>query len=172
MIIGKITEESPESKILLNILGKILDLLKKTNFDALENKKYKIFKDKIYLIISEYETKKPEEKDAEQHKIYIDLHYVISGKEAIGIGYDDPENKILADYNLSTDSKSFRTVKDEIFSSIKEKMYIILFPGEIHRPGLNCDGEQMVRKAVVKINSDLLHQTKDWKLMLKNLGGN
>lgn len=158
MIIGNLLSNNLEIEILPSVIREVLDLLKRINFKDLENGKYEILKNKIYLIINEYYTKKPEEKKAEQHKIQIDVQYIISGKECIGIGYDNNDNEILDNYDLNKDRISFKTVKNENHIVLQEGMYAIFFPTDIHRPELNIGGKQKVKKVVVKIDKSLLHK--------------
>ena len=167
MIIDKLTTKEVKTDFLPKTIMKILELLKKINFNELENKKYEIVKDEIFLVINEYQTKKPEEKKAEQHKIYIDIQYIISGKENIGMGYENEENEILDNYDLNKDRISFKKVKNETLFPLKEDSYIIIFPNEIHRPELHLEGEQKVKKAVIKINKNMLNKREIGELNLK-----
>lgn len=168
MIIGKIPSKKTVTDVLPTILKRVINLLENTKFNELENERYEIIKDKVYLVLNKYETKQVKEKKAEQHRDWIDFQYIISGKEKIGLGYYDKGNKILDKYDPAKDSVSFTIVKNEIFIGLIEGMYAIVFPGEIHRPGLNSDGRQAVRKAVVKINKLLLDKKKIGQLKIIN----
>ncbi len=158
MIIGNLISDNLDTELLPPIIKETLNLLKKTNFNNLENIKYKIIGDEIFLIIDEYYTKNPNKGNAEQHRIYIDIQYILSGEENIGVCYNDNENEILNSYNPDKDIILFKTVKNENLVTLKKGMYAIFFPTDIHKPGLSIDKEQKVRKIIVKIDKNLLHQ--------------
>lgn len=161
MIIGKLHGENDEIHFLPEALQKILNLIKNCNFKELKNGKYELYGNKIFLVINDYETKKPENKKAEQHKTYVDVQYIISGKELIGVGYQNQNNEIVDNYNHEKDRTSYGKVEGEIYVSLREGMYVILFPSDIHRPELDFEGRQKVRKAVIKVDKEILFKVKD-----------
>jgi len=158
MITGKLLSNNLEIEVLPPIIKETLNLLKKADLEKIKKGKYEIIKDEIFLIIDEYQTEKPEEKKAEQHRIYIDVQYIISGKETIGFGYEDNENEIFNEYDLSKECTLFNTVKNEEDIILQKGAYAIFFPSDIHRPGLNADGQQVIKKGIVKINKNLLYK--------------
>lgn len=127
--------------------------LKNCNFADLENGKYDIDGDNIFMTVSEYETKSLSDKKAEQHRLYIDVHYIIFGQEMIGYGSENKNNQIIDEYDLDKDRTSFKLVVDEIYLALKDGDFAIFFPKDIHRPGLDYDSKHMIRKAVIKIKT-------------------
>lgn len=153
MIVGNI-KEFPENKLLSKELLEAINYLKKTNFSKSENGRYPI-KGKdgndMYVVVTEYETKPKNEKKAEAHKRYIDVQFIISGTETIGVGFPNHKNKLIEEYNEEKDCMFYHEVQDESELVLSEGMFAVFFPTDIHRPGCQLKGKQKVRKAVVKI---------------------
>lgn len=163
MIIGnlKVSHENVEHSPL--VIRKVLEFLRNIDFEKLENKRYDILDNKLFLIMNAYQTRDISEKKAEQHKKYIDVQYIVSGVENIGFGFENKDNVVISDYDEAKDGKFFKTVQDETFITLKQGMFAIFFPSDIHRPELDVNNEkQNVRKCVVKIDVDLLNE-KDIK---------
>lgn len=139
----------------LSFFRNSLSYLKVCDFTHLENKRYNIDGENIFMIISEYETKIPQEKKAEQHQLYFDIHYIISGQESIGVGQDCQNNQVIREYDIDKDSKTFGMVAHEIYLSLKKGNFAIFFSADIHRPGLDYEGQHHVRKAVIKVKTEL-----------------
>ena len=57
----------------------------KQDLAAMEVGKYQLIEGEAFAMISEYDTKEPENAKWEAHKKYIDLQYVINGEEQMGI---------------------------------------------------------------------------------------
>ena len=84
----------------------------------------------------------------ESHQNYIDIHYVINGKEKIGV----------APLSSATVIKKYNSAKDLTFYKAKGKYYVadpglffIFFPEDAHRPNLATEGSLAVKKLVIKI---------------------
>ena len=96
------------------------------------------------------------EKNAEAHKKYVDIHYIIKGEEIIGCGEEGPKNKPSDEYSADTDAATYTTLEDEDYIDMTQGMCAIFFPGDIHRPGCDYKEQSYVVKAVVKVSVELL----------------
>lgn len=129
---------------------KIFTFLKDTDLTNLELKKHEIDGDNIIMAVSEYLTKDEEYVRFEAHQKYIDLQYVVEGKELMGITPLSMEEEIVVPYD---------PVKDVVFVTVKQyknikatpDRFFLFFPNDIHRPKLKDDDNSKVRKVVVKI---------------------
>lgn len=155
MIYGTLANINGESTFLPPAIVKSLEYLRQCDFSKLENKKYEIDGENIFMILNEYETKNITDKKGEQHRVYIDLHYIISGQEMIGWGQTHAENEIIDQYDPVKERTSFRVVKDEVYIPLRPGFVALFFPSDIHRPELNYDTVHTVRKAVIKIKADI-----------------
>ena len=131
-------------------LTKFFDYIKTTDFSRMEDGKYPIEGGAI-LNLSSYETKNPEDKKAEAHKKYIDIQYVVSGQEMIGVSSENPGNELLQDYNEEKDCTFYKKIANEHFLAMRQGMFAVFFPGDIHRPGCILHEKSDVRKVVIKV---------------------
>lgn len=125
--------------------------LAESDLSKLDIGEYELSED-VRAIVSEYETKDLEEAKFESHKKYIDLQYVISGKELIGHTNKEDLN-VIAPYSDVKDIM-FYDYEGDYFLSATPNNYFIFFPEDRHRPCID-DGEKTnVRKVVLKIRSN------------------
>jgi len=106
----------------------------------------------IYAVIQTCQPKPKEEQVLEKHEKYIDLQYVICGKEKIGWKNFDDSFKILKEYNSENDIAFYSNIPST-FINLNEGEFAIFFPEDTHAP-LCCD--DTVKKCIVKIPVDYL----------------
>jgi YhcH/YjgK/YiaL family protein len=112
----------------------------------------KTLSDEVSVNVQEYTTREPGEERMEGHRKYIDLQYVVTGKELHGlvkiadarevVPYD--EQKDYAGFQAS--AITFHVASPEFFS--------IYFPSDIHFPNIQYGEKAPVRKVVFKIKVD------------------
>lgn len=131
-------------------LDKIYDVLKFieiTDFSKMEIGKYFIDSDNLYYMVQEYETK-PVKNIAEAHKKYIDIQLIVSGEEVIGYAPIDSE-KELVEEKLEKDCYLYSCNTTKLV--LKSGDYMVLYPNDLHEPGLaNCT-PSICRKVVFKV---------------------
>jgi YhcH/YjgK/YiaL family protein len=132
---------------------KAFTFLKESDLTNMELKRYDIDGDNLYAPVSEYITKNEEDARYEAHKKYIDIQYVITGKELIGIAPANLQKEILEPYNETKDI-IFITVGQIINFKASPDRFFIFFPDDLHRPGIKDGENSPVRKAVVKVKID------------------
>jgi YhcH/YjgK/YiaL family protein len=127
--------------------------LKNSDLSKLELKRYDIDGDNLYAPVSEYLTKNEEDAKFEAHQKYIDIHYVISGAEQIGIAPRSLKKDVLVPYDPNKDVE-FLTVTHSTNVKATPDRFFIFFTLDAHCPGFK-DGENLyVRKVVVKVKVD------------------
>ena len=106
--------------------------------------------DSMYVTVSEYFPKNRETTLFEAHQTYIDIHYIVSGKEAIDVA--PLENMTVTQPYNSGNDIMFGTVP--AFSELKsspDRLFIV-FPSDAHRPSMIVDNDStFIRKIVVKV---------------------
>lgn len=127
---------------------KALKYLENTDLTKLEVGKYEIDGKNIFVMVSEYETKSIEQGKWEAHRKYIDIQYVVSGKEKIGYAPID-EMKMKIDYNEEKDVLFLEGTGD--YLSVNEGTFALFAPEDVHMPGINAKDLHHVKKIVVKI---------------------
>jgi YhcH/YjgK/YiaL family protein len=129
---------------------KAFNYLEETNFNQLVSGKYEIDGDNVFALLQEYETKNDFDCMLEGHQKYIDIQYVISGEEFMGIA-SYINQKVLKPYHADNDIAFY----DGEYSTVKvaKGNFTIFFPGDLHMPCLKVNVPAMVKKAVIKISA-------------------
>lgn len=127
-----------------------LEFLQNTDLINLENGKYPISGDDIYIIVQEYETKPEKDGKLEAHQKYTDIQYIIKGQEKLG----------YLNIERFSPSTSYDIDKDILFGEgdcdfikANEGDFLIFTPQDAHMPCISIDGASQVKKAVVKIRN-------------------
>lgn len=126
-------------------LHKAIDYINSHDISLLPNGKTVIDED-VYINVMDAETKR--ENIFEAHRKYIDIHYIISGEEAIETAPID-ELEITEAYSEEKDIL-FGKAKGERHI-IRQGQYCITMPEEAHSPALAVTEPVKIRKAVFKI---------------------
>jgi biofilm protein TabA len=151
MIFGNLSDLARGKMVASFGLKRAFEYINETDFSRLSDGKHLIEGEEIFVNIATYDTRPREENEAESHRKYVDVQYIISGEEVIGFGKDNPRNEILKPYNVKGDYTLYGEITDESFVIMKEGDCAVFLPSDIHRPGCNYNGKSNVRKAVVKI---------------------
>lgn len=147
MILDKLENSALYASISENLkIG--FDFLKNTDLIHLEPGKYEIEGKNVFALVSEYQSKEHEDCRPEAHRKYADIQYIVSGREIIG----------FATLNNQTVTDEYNTDKDIVFFSgettpliLEPGMFAVFFPQDIHRPCMQLDGPEKVKKVVVKV---------------------
>lgn len=128
--------------------------LKNTNLDTVTPGKYYLDGQNVYISVTEGNTKDFEATRWEAHRKYIDIQYVIKGKEKMG----------MAPFAKATENVAYDPTKDNGFYAVAESdaryyladpsVFLIFFPQEAHRPNIKTDGCDADKKIVIKIKAN------------------
>jgi YhcH/YjgK/YiaL family protein len=124
--------------------------LKNTDLSKLEAKRHDIDGNNLYVSVTEYNTKNEQDAKFEAHRKYIDIQYVISGKEMIGVAPLASKDSVLQEYDATKDLEFFK-VKDRKLLLATPENFFIFFPENAHMPGTIADSISPVKKIVVKV---------------------
>src|SRR4051812_32284310 len=127
---------------------KAFEFMSNKDLDTLSKGKYLIDGDRVYATVTEAPDKEFDKTKWESHRKYIDLQYIIKGKEKIGV----------APLKTATVTVPFDETKDVGNYSSEGTYYIaepgtffLFFPNDIHRPSISVEGFDLVKKLVIKI---------------------
>ena len=126
------------------------DFLKNNNLAELKDGKYNIEGENIYANVQTLITKDKQEKKWEVHREYIDIQYVIKGKEAMGYGILEDFSCDIP-YNKEKDIEFLKTKKEYNYVNVKAGDFVIFYPNDVHAPMLCVDGSEEIKKVIVKI---------------------
>ncbi|MDA3812423.1 MAG: YhcH/YjgK/YiaL family protein [Spirochaetaceae bacterium] len=129
---------------------------KETDFEKYDDGEYEISGRDIFFQVRDLTTKSVNQCKPEVHRKYIDVQFLFSGKEHIGVVTDTGENIIAEDLLEERDLIFYKDVKNETFIHMNEGDFCVFFPDDVHRPGCERSGSSEIRKIVYKINVDLL----------------
>ena len=127
---------------------KAFSFLKETDLQTLTTGRHVIDGDNVFGLVSEGPTKDYDKTAFESHKNYIDLQFVISGEENMGVA---PLADVTLDkpYNERNDIM-FYTGEGKIYT-VPQNSFLIFFPSDAHRPNITPGGNKVVKKIVIKI---------------------
>lgn len=125
-----------------------LQKIRSTDFSKLEDITYEVNGRDLYFFINSYDTRKDNDKP-EAHKKYIDIQYMITGSEKMGVGQlEDMAEEVEA--KPQNDAWFYHGPMDYI--TVKEGMFAVFYPNDAHAPCITPDGKcEAVRKAVFKV---------------------
>ena len=104
----------------------------------------------VYVSVQEYTTKARSEAKYEAHKKFIDIQMILRGKELIAVSPID-KMTISDEYNEEKDFMLFHH-NDECTDYVLEAGdFLILYPQDVHMPGVCVNEKSPVRKIVVKV---------------------
>ncbi len=124
------------------------EFLKTTDLKNLENGRYKIDGDNIFVSIQDYQTKQENEGKFEAHKKYADIQFIIKGEEKIG--YTNIKNCTPTTFYDDTNDIIFLDGTGD-FIKAKENTFLVFFPQDAHMPCISVNNPEYVKKAVVKV---------------------
>ena len=96
-----------------------------------------------------------EQEKPEFHEQFVDIEVILKGRETIGYSANNQYESLADDHILDMDVAFVDGVKDERFVSLGVGDFAIFYPGDVHRPCYSPE-DDMITKAVIKINKDLL----------------
>ncbi len=108
--------------------------------------------DEIYANVETLTTKPAKEAKWEVHRKYIDIQYVISGKEKMGYGLLNNFNKTVIPYDENKDIAFLEGEKFN-FVNVDKGNFVIFFNTDVHAPMLSVENNQQIKKVIVKIKS-------------------
>lgn len=146
MIIGKLKDLNRYFGLSKNIDDAISYVLN-TDLLSLEVGRYELSES---VIVNRQQYYGKDDPFAESHRDFIDLQIVLKGKEKMG--YADLSNltvRVMEDYNPDIDLAKYY-VDDECCYEMSEDSFALIYPEDIHRPGMKVD-DNIIEKVVVKI---------------------
>ena len=124
-----------------------LRFLAETDLARLEPGKLEIDGKRLFALVSDYAPKPLAECRWEAHRHYLDLQYMVSGLERIGVA---PASRLQeTGYQPDRDIAWFEGAGDLL--TFGAGQFVLLWPADAHMPGVDAGGPGRARKVVVKI---------------------
>ena len=130
---------------------KAFDFFINTDIKSLENGKYELDGENLYVSVQDYETKSEEDGKFEAHQKYIDIQFIITGEEKLG--YENIKNCTpTTKYDEEKDIVFLKNTKpSNEFAKATEGTFLIFMPQDAHMPCISINQPAYVKKAVAKI---------------------
>lgn len=113
--------------------------------------KYILDGDQLIAHIISKDTKQNGTAGLEYHKKYIDIQYVVKGKERCGLA-PMGNLKHKEDYNESNDLAFLDSESDDSMIEVGEGQFYIVWPHEPHRPMCAVDNRvKPIKKIIIKV---------------------
>lgn len=148
MVVDKIKNLGIYSNISAR-LAKGIEYINNTDFSKIDLGTYKIEGDDVFAMVQEYDTKNIEDCKLEGHKKYIDIQYIISGDEKIGL--TTLNNQPLIEQNDEGDYSFYKG--ESTLIKFEAGTFGIFFPDDLHMPCVKLNEISKVRKVVVKVRA-------------------
>jgi YhcH/YjgK/YiaL family protein len=129
-------------------IRRALEYLGTADLEALAPGRHDVDGDRVFALVSDYDTRTPAETFWEAHRQHVDVQYVHRGVERIGVGD-------LSAFNV----QSYDAERDLVVASgaegqtveVRAGEFVILLPDDVHMPGLTAQAAARVRKVVMKV---------------------
>lgn len=128
---------------------KAFNFLKHEDLSSLSVGVHELVGKDVFVKVTEYNTKTPEEVPFEAHKDYADIQYVVSGTEYIEWA-NLPAASVKTPYDAVKDIE-FYDAKESKIATGKPGTFFIILPNELHRSGINVEESVSVKKIVIKV---------------------
>lgn len=137
-------------------IERALAFLKEQDFSNVEAGSYEILGRKMYANVDVVTTKAFEDTKIEGHKEYIDVQYMVQGLERMEYVRYKEDFNIVESYD-DKDCYFYNPMipMDGTFT-VGEGQYAIFYPGDLHRTLIAIEGQELIKKVVVKVHVSLL----------------
>ena len=124
-----------------------LELLRDTDFSQLPDGKYEVDGDRLFYSLQSYENKLSND-TPESHRKYIDIQFLISGREWMEIA---PLENMTEVAEARPEGDIWLHKGTGVRLPLGGGRFLALFPGDGHAPSIGPNGPAPARKCVAKV---------------------
>ena len=146
MVLDKIENSHLYAKLSAGI-AKAFEYIKTTDLANTPNGTYEIEGMDVFAMVQDYQTKNWEDGKVEAHHKHIDVQYLISGEELMGVASKTDQKPYEENPENDYDFYECETLPVKVTAG----MFTIFFPDDLHMPCLKVDESAYVKKVVVKV---------------------
>jgi YhcH/YjgK/YiaL family protein len=129
------------------------EFLERADLAALPMGKHEIHGDSVYALAMKSPSRAPETGQFESHREYIDIQYLVSGEEIIGVA-PVATLQVVTPYDAAKDIIFYAVPKTYRELEIRPGHFAVFFPPEGHLPMCHSHGPHELHKVVVKVRMD------------------
>lgn len=147
MIFGRIEDRSTAAFLPAEV-QQCFEYCRSGKLDGLEKGSHEICGRDIFVNIVEYETDERTAKSWEAHREYLDIHVMLEGEEIIEVNHIGRMEQGV----FEPDSDYLPLEGEPCAQVICRPMdFLICFPEDGHKPGVQVDSPRKIRKAIFKV---------------------
>jgi len=105
--------------------------------------------DDLYALVQSFETQAPEERTFESHKLYADIHYILTGHETIYYRQASLLNP-KGPYDAAKDARYYHD-HDDFPLFLDAGSFAVFWPQDGHKPGCLWSAPTSTHKVVIKL---------------------
>lgn len=132
-------------------IAKAVAYLQNTDFTTLPAGRYEDTATGYLIQVLDLHTQNKSDLRPEVHRENIDVQYLVSGTELIGVAADNGNNVIHQELLAQRDIIFYQDVEDESWLTMRPGNFAVFFPQDVHRPACINQAPCDIRKVVVKI---------------------
>ena len=129
------------------------EFLGRGDLAALPMGKHTIDGDSVFALAMKSPSRDPSAGKFEAHQVYIDIQYLVSGAEMIGLAPVEGL-KVTTPYDAAKDIVFYAVPATYQEVEIRPGHFAVFFPGEGHLPMCHSHGPHQLHKVVVKVKVD------------------
>lgn len=130
-------------------INEVISYLAKQDLANVPVGKYQV-DDDFYYMVQEYVTKAEADCRLEAHHKYVDIQWIVSGRERIDCVSVEGLT-VEEEYNADKDVVFFKESDNMMRCVLNAGSYVVLFPNDAHKPCIAVESPEQVRKVVAKV---------------------
>ena len=127
------------------------EFLEKSGLASLPPGKHQILGDAVYAMVMQSPSRAPEAGQFEAHRNYIDIQYLLSGEEVIGLTPVEGL-QVVTPYDAAKDVVFYAAPESYRRLAIHPGHFAVFFPQEAHLPMCHSQHPHDLHKVVVKVS--------------------
>ena len=113
--------------------------------------RHEIAGDDVFALVQRYQTRPVEGMQLEAHRRYIDVQYLVAGREAIHWAPLGALAQAIQEYDPVKDAGLYALSAAAVPVPLRVGQFMVLFPDDAHAPCCRLDAPSEVVKVVVKV---------------------
>lgn len=115
--------------------------------------RYELDAGNCFALVQSYTTKPLQDAKFEAHKKFIDIQFILAGRETLLWSPLLELTETLQPYQAENDMAFFAVPPQVTTITLRAGEFAIFFPADGHAPGIDCGAPAEVRKVVVKVRA-------------------
>lgn len=113
--------------------------------------RHEISGDDVYALVQQHSTKRVEERQYESHRKYIDIQFVVRGREVMYWAPVPLLKNITMQFDAEKDAALYSLIPEGVPVKVTAGQFTVFFPEDGHIPSCAWDAPADVLKVVVKV---------------------